>query len=734
MNDYNKKRLYIIIALVVGVILIGGITYAFFNYSKTSVANSMSSSTIEFDFTDDTLLDVSNDFPQYADLTNEEMVTMKSNHTGSLTVTGHNTLANGIKYSIYVIHGDDITGKQRLADSSIKFQLEPDFTSGENGFTVLTNNYSSPTNLVFDNDGKALISTGLVKDTTELTEVNYNFYMWLDASSMHISSTMKRATLPEGNPSLADTTSGNVTSSRYLKNDGVLVNDVTLFPASSNEDGKIIYTTNEFSNGYYNIKFLVEAEEGKPTGESKVKAAILAKQEAETNSCNPVWIDDNGTASDESDDITYFSGDNNCVDMNYVWYSGKLWRITAIYPDGAMKLVTENNITSIAFNASGQVNFYTDANTTSYMYQWLNENFYDTLYNANGFIDTSKQWNATMPADTNVGTKPLETNMVTANVGLLNNYEYYNSYRCIGSSTCTGSSYSTGYLNIGYYWWLLNPYNALGVWHVYNGGSGGSNLPSNTNGARPSIYLKSGLEFTGDGSKQSPYKIVGDKDTGAANELVNTRISGEYVKLKNGNNEQLFRIIGVEDNKTKIIAMDYADNKATKKFAVGNTSGDGTIYGTGQTATQGEDTWYNYLTGTYEPNLETTYGPLFDSSTYYMGEVGEGQSYKLGICSTSTGLTKTCTKTSQVGTFNIGLPRYGEMFATQQSGGYSNSTAMWLINRYSTSSIWIVYNSGDGNNRDSTSTCGARPTVHLKSGVRIISGTGTETEPYVVGL
>jgi hypothetical protein len=227
---------------------------------------------------------------------------------------------------------------------------------------------------------------------------------------------------------------------------------------------------------------------------------------------------------------------------------------------------------------------------------------------------------------------------------------------------------------------------------------------------------------------------VGDKDTGVANELVNTRISGEYVKLKNGNNEQLFRIIEVEDNKTKIIAMDYADNKATKKFAVGNTSGDGTIYGTGQTATQGGDTWYNYLTSTYEPNLETTYGPLFDSSTYYMGEVGSGQSYKLGICSSSTGLTKTCTKTSQVGTFNIGLPRYGEMFATQQSGGYSNSTAMWLINRYSASNVWYVNSSGYGVNANPTNTYGARPTVHLKSTVKILSGSGTETDPYVVGL
>ena len=33
-----------------------------------------------------------------------------------------------------------------------------------------------------------------------------------------------------------------------------------------------------------------------------------------------------------------------------------------------------------------------------------------------------------------------------------------------------------------------------------------------------------------------------------------------------------------------------------------------------------------------------------------------------------------------------------------------------------------------------TSECGARPTLHLKSTVKILSGTGTETDPYVVGL
>lgn len=258
----NKKVvIYGIISLVVFLIIIFGTTYAFFNYTKTGANNTLHTGTIKFNHTSDTLIDVSNDFPQYADMTNAEEVALKSTHTGTLSVTGHTTYANGIRYRIYVLRGDDILNKQRLVDSSIKFQLEPSFTSGSNGFTVLTNNYSTPTNLVFDNDGKALISTGLVRNTSQLTTVNYNFYMWIDADTTHISSTMKRATLAEGNPSVADTTSGNTTASRYMRNDGVLVNNITIFPAPIDKAGKIIYTTNEFANGYYNIKFLVEAEE-----------------------------------------------------------------------------------------------------------------------------------------------------------------------------------------------------------------------------------------------------------------------------------------------------------------------------------------------------------------------------------------------------------------------------------------------------------------------------------------
>lgn len=259
----SKKQMYIVVGIFALILFLGGITYAFFNYTRVGSANSISTSTIIFNTSNDLLIDVSNDFPQ-DDLEGQALADMKANHMGTLSVSGHNTLANGVIYHVYVVRGDDITSKQRLKDENILFQFTPNFTSGQNGFTIMSNSYSSPTSLTFDNTGKALISTGLVKNTSSLTTVSYNYYMWIDSANILVSSTSKRATLAEGNPSLADTTSGTTTAGRYMTNSSTLTT-ITLYPAKSEHSGKTVYTTNEFSNGFYNIKILVEAENYTPT-------------------------------------------------------------------------------------------------------------------------------------------------------------------------------------------------------------------------------------------------------------------------------------------------------------------------------------------------------------------------------------------------------------------------------------------------------------------------------------
>ena len=684
----KRKKTFILTSTIGMFLILVGVTYAFFNYTRTGTSNTIRVGRISFNSNQTntiTLLDV---FP----IDKTDVDTSTSVGTSTITITGDTTYDDGVEYQLTVagLTNTILPIDVKITASGIG-ESDTDYFDNRGGTDSI---YKVTTN-------------GTIRDNKQLL-VGY---------------------IAKGSTGV----NGTITIKAYLDKDKIAITDTYDGTESDNmgtttdwANGRTIFTTTEWNELQANgvsFQVKVEANEGiwveeQLTGSQQLSRAILAKK-ADTNvSC------DNITYTDSEDGVVYLSGDNTCIDMNYVWYSGKLWRITAIYPDGTMKLITQNNITSLAFNESGQVNFYTDANTKSYMYQWLNEDFYDTLYNANKFIDSSKLWNATKTNTTSVSEKPAENNMVRANVGLLNNYEFYNSYRNTGS-------YSNGYLNINYSEWLLNPYNTSLVWWYGDSLELSGNYTDYGYGVRPTIYLKSELEFTGDGTVSSPYRIIGDKEVGAENELVNTRLSGEYVKLKNGNNEQLFRIIGVEDNKTKIIAMDYAENGNTRGLSTDYSN----LWGSGNTT--GNGTWYTYLndpnTG-YLADLKEKYGELFDSGLYYLG--ASAANYKTVVCANNTNDSiKDCAKTTAKGTFNIGLSRYGEMFATQQSGGSNNSITLWLINRSTRAGNSPFVSSAIRINEcDPKTKNAARPTLHLKSTVKILSGTGTESDPYVVGL
>ena len=418
----------------------------------------------------------------------------------------------------------------------------------------------------------------------------------------------------------------------------------------------------------------------------------------------------------EEDGITYISGTSTCINFNYVWYSGKLWRITAIYPDGTMKMITDDQITVISYGSD--VNFYTDNENKSYMYQWLNEDFLDTLYNYENIIVTDSKWNSltTSSISTKITEGASGVTTITSPVGLLNSYEYYMSYK--------NTSYSNGYLNISYYWWLLNPYSASNVWDVNDHGYG--TIPTNTCGGRPSINLKSGIQLSGgSGTKNDPYTILGDKEevtTGTT--LLNTRSSGEYIKFNN----ELYRIVSIENNITKINKNDYvrdtSNNVLTKKFSTSVTYGGGTT----------DDYLDYYLNNTWYNSLDTSYQNMIVESTYYIGTNTGSTGYKASICATAsnTVTTKDCEKTTSTWVGLVGLPRYGEMFASQQGSGYSSSSNMWLMNPSSTSNAWVVYNSGNCYSNSPTGTNGGRPSINLKSNIKITGGNGTKENPFEI--
>jgi hypothetical protein len=249
---------------------------------------------------------------------------------------------------------------------------------------------------------------------------------------------------------------------------------------------------------------------------------------------------------------------------------------------------------------------------------------------------------------------------------------------------------------------------------------------SAASGIRPSVVIKYSLEFTGDGTKDNPYKIIGDKlDATNNTTLLSSRSIGEYVKFNN----DLYRIVDTTNGITKLTKVDYLRNDGaviTKNLA-------SSIY-FGKSTNTGNDTyWDYYLNNTWYNSISYTYKNMLVDGTYYLGLYGGSTNYKATICKDAdlnSVITKNCTKytstdTDKTWTGKVGLPRVGEMFSSQLGSGYSTSSNMWLITPYSTSVMRLVDNHGFLNYYSPSSNAfGVRPSINLKSGIKITGGTG----------
>lgn len=497
-------------------------------------------------------------------------------------------------------------------------------------------------------------------------------------------------------------------------------------------------------------------------------AARVFKGDIMEGSSNmPVWIDTMGTP-DISDNVIYIAsatdkiGNSTCsvsidcselVSNNYVWYSGKLWRIVALYPDGTMKLVTENPIANIYWGESTEFN-------NSYMYQWLNEDFLDTLYNSDEIIaDTI--WNYT--ADNgNISTRPTSLpnqKTVTAKVGLLNAYEVYStryttdspdnfythSYNQVQYNNTNNELFKT-YLFHGSYggtWWLLNQENSskirviessnVNFEYSYSPGEGAF-------GIRPSIVLKRDVTFNGKGTKSEPYTLSKDKEKPVYNTtLLNTRSSGEYVNFDN----KVYRIVEVNGGSTYLVLETAIEHYTLAGFADSSYWGKSTNSEYNYECTGApyyhsypeceysdhyfNDTWYN--------SISTAYRNMMVSGTFYQGAYANDDTtgpkhYKSTICAGNYNnvTVKNCTKlsydTGEAFVGKVGLPRVGQMFSSgiQYDMGIGTFPRSYLVSP----GIYVEEVFADD--------AMYRPVIALSSNVKITGGNGTVNSPFRIGL
>ena len=399
---------------------------------------------------------------------------------------------------------------------------------------------------------------------------------------------------------------------------------------------------------------------------------------------------------------------------NYIWYSGKLWRAVSVNNEAkTTKLVTQWNISSVPYNVSGNTAF-----AGSYMEEWLNDTtvdgFLGNLRDYENFIVTDAKWNATLDA-TSLGsiTRPSDSGtIVTDAVGLLNMYEYQSS----------NNGETNGYLNNGLYWWTLTPYSSSFVRGVNSGGNADYDSPSNMYGVRPSINLKSSVRIVdGDGTIDNPYRLNGDNDTNLSGTLLSSRYSGEYIRFGNDENN-LYRIVSHENGTgTKIASAVPLKNSGSH---IESTFGSNTSFSSSNTIG-------TFLNGEYLTSyVDSAYSNMIEeSTTWYLGTVGSGASYKLAKYTNTTDNILTSSTT----TSKVGLLRLGELMAGQFDR-YSNNTYYWTLTPDSASGVRGVYNNGYVDFNSPSSTGGVRPSVNLKSSVIITGGEGTKERPFELAL
>ena len=387
---------------------------------------------------------------------------------------------------------------------------------------------------------------------------------------------------------------------------------------------------------------------------------------------------------------------------NYIWYSGKLWRVVSIdSSDNSVKLVTQWNISSISYDDDSS------AFEGSYMEMWLNDTtvdgFLGNLRSPENFIKMDSKWNAKEDrAET-----ALE---VESSVGLLNSYEY----NAVGNLS--------SYLNNSLQWWTLTPNPTGGVITVgINGGMGGNGF-SAANGIRPSINLKSNVKIVdGDGTVDNPYRLNGDNDTNLSGTLLNARYSGEYIRFGNDENN-LYRIVSHEtDGLTKVTSAEPLKSSSTfikSVFGSNATFSSTNIIGT-------------FLNGEYLTNyVDSIYSNMIeDSTTWYLGVVGNRVSYKLAKYKDNS-MSSYATSTEA----KVGLLRYGELMAGQFDIRGNNSD-YWTLSPAGTVNTWFAEPSGSIKDAYGTSvTRGIYPSLNLKSNVIITDGDGTLQNPFQIAL
>ena len=158
----KKKRNLILGLVLVLLLLVVGVTYAFFTY-ENGTRSEIVTGQIYLNYTEENKITLTNAWPE-----TKASAMQRTDNVFNFTIEGQNTSREDIFYAIKINYADDVAGKTRIAAEHIRIYLECDGEVLIDGLTYQD-----------WNDKKIEIAT-IPAGTTNMITKNYSLRMWID--------------------------------------------------------------------------------------------------------------------------------------------------------------------------------------------------------------------------------------------------------------------------------------------------------------------------------------------------------------------------------------------------------------------------------------------------------------------------------------------------------------------------------------------------------------------------
>ena len=235
-SKQSKQVLLSVIGVAILVVAVVGVSFAFFNYTRTGNANQVTTGTISFS-SENTLLSLSNVFP--VALTNGNLPANDPNvASGTVTITGNTNYSNGIDFKVTAV---DVSSNIGTAAGKLPLSVKVtanDLTAvkafGSNSGSITVNSYDSTTTIAEN----SVLAQGRIPAGTSVN------------GSLTI-----QAYIDQDRVAITDTVQGG----------NIVVNNYTNGTTSTWIDGRTVLTTaewNALASTPASFKFKVEANEG----------------------------------------------------------------------------------------------------------------------------------------------------------------------------------------------------------------------------------------------------------------------------------------------------------------------------------------------------------------------------------------------------------------------------------------------------------------------------------------